>query len=59
MKPILGTRHISDSVEVLPDSLTSPSSLEILGSDSNVCSQHTDEFVSPLGSPPVEVDAAR
>lgn len=59
MNVILGTKHISESVEILPDSLTSPSSLEILGFDSNVCSQHTDEFVSPLDSPLVEADQGR
>lgn len=51
---ILGTKHISESVEILPDSLTSPSSLEILGFDSNLSSQHSDEFVSPLASPHAE-----
>lgn len=45
----------SESVEVLPDSLTSPSSLEILGTDSNLCSQYSDEFVSPLESPHAEL----
>lgn len=51
----LGVRPCSDSVEVLPDSLTSPSSVEILGSEatnSHRLSQITDEeFVSPFQSP--------
>lgn len=38
---------LSESVEVLPDSLTSPSSVEILPTDT----QNSDEFVSPLASP--------
>lgn len=44
----------SDSVEILLGSLTSPSSVEILESDSIKSrreSQHTDEFISPLESP--------
>lgn len=51
----LGTKQTSESVEVLPDSLTSPSSIEILGSEatnSNRLSQVTDEeFESPFQSP--------
>ncbi|GLV42283.1 uncharacterized protein CBL_03020 [Carabus blaptoides fortunei] len=51
----IGVRPCSDSVEVLPDSLTSPSSVEILGSEatnSHRLSQITDEeFVSPFQSP--------
>ncbi|KAF2902908.1 hypothetical protein ILUMI_03285, partial [Ignelater luminosus] len=54
----LGSK-ISESVEVLPDSLTSPSSVEILPietASNHSCSHslNTDEFVSPLASPIVE-----
>ncbi|GJQ70822.1 hypothetical protein Trydic_g749 [Trypoxylus dichotomus] len=49
-----GMKPTSESVEILLGSLTSPSSVEILESDS-LCSrresQHTDEFISPLESP--------
>lgn len=50
----LGSKQTSDSVEVLPNSLTSPSSVEVLGTDSISSrrqSQYTDEFVSPLQTP--------
>lgn len=51
----VGTKQTSESVEVLPDSLTSPSSIEILGSEatnSHRLSQYTDqEFISPFQSP--------
>ncbi|KAK4876753.1 hypothetical protein RN001_009259 [Aquatica leii] len=43
---------ISESVEVLADSLTSPSSVEILPTESDY--NYTEEFVSPLASPIVE-----
>ncbi|KAI4471124.1 tata element modulatory factor tmf1 [Holotrichia oblita] len=49
-----GMKPTSDSVEILLGSLTSPSSVEILESDSISSrreSQHTDEFISPLESP--------
>ncbi|KAK5642067.1 hypothetical protein RI129_008234 [Pyrocoelia pectoralis] len=42
----------SESVEVLADSLTSPSSVEIIPTESDF--NYTDEFVSPLASPNVE-----
>ncbi|KAF5303929.1 hypothetical protein FQA39_LY01714 [Lamprigera yunnana] len=44
--------RISESVEVLADSLTSPSSVEILPTESDY--NYSDEFVSPLASPIVE-----
>ncbi|KAF5305636.1 hypothetical protein FQR65_LT07717 [Abscondita terminalis] len=43
---------ISESVEVLADSLTSPSSVEILPTESDY--NYSDEFVSPLASPLTE-----
>lgn len=49
-----GVKLTSDSVEILLGSLTSPSSVEILESESLSSrreSQHTDEFISPLESP--------
>ncbi|XP_066151451.1 TATA element modulatory factor isoform X2 [Euwallacea fornicatus] len=53
-----GFKQTSESVEILCDSLTSPSSVEIICSDSNNSrrhSQHTDNIVSPLeGSPSIE-----
>ncbi|XP_050294856.1 TATA element modulatory factor isoform X2 [Anthonomus grandis grandis] len=52
-----GLKVMSESVEILGDSLTSPSSVEIIGSDSTNSrreSQHTDGFASPLESPCVE-----
>lgn len=42
----------SDSVEVIADSLTSPSSVEIIPTESEF--NYTDEFVSPLASPIVD-----
>ncbi|KAF7269317.1 hypothetical protein GWI33_017640 [Rhynchophorus ferrugineus] len=51
---IPGQKHMSESVEVLGDSLTSPSSVEVIGSDSTTgdkSSQQTDEFLSPSESP--------
>ncbi|KAB0796119.1 hypothetical protein PPYR_10180 [Photinus pyralis] len=39
----------SDSVEVIGDSLTSPSSVEVIPTESEF--NYTDEFVSPLASP--------
>ncbi|KAG5885462.1 hypothetical protein JTB14_037043 [Gonioctena quinquepunctata] len=50
----LGLQPASDSVEILGNSLTSPSSVEVIGSNSTNSrreSQYTDEFVSPLHSP--------
>ncbi|CAG9838883.1 unnamed protein product [Diabrotica balteata] len=50
----LGLHPKSDSVEVLGESLTSPSSLEVLGTNSTNSrrqSDYTDEIVSPLPSP--------
>ncbi|XP_066260245.1 TATA element modulatory factor [Euwallacea similis] len=53
-----GFKQTSESVEILCDSLTSPSSVEIICSDSTNSrrhSQHTDNVVSPLeGSPSIE-----
>lgn len=49
-----GSKPNSDSVEVIVDSLTSPSSVEVLHSthsNSRNDSQYTNEFVSPLQSP--------
>ncbi|XP_018578228.1 TATA element modulatory factor-like isoform X3 [Anoplophora glabripennis] len=49
-----GTKLTSDSLEILGDSIASPSSVEVIGTDSTNSrrqSQHTDEFVSPLDSP--------
>lgn len=49
-----GLKPASDSVEVLGESLTSPSSVEVIGStstNSRSPSQHTDEFASPVDSP--------
>lgn len=56
-----GLKPSSDSVEILgmPDSLTSPSSVEVLGSDSISSRRHSemsDEFVSPQQSPLVETN---
>ncbi|KAJ8935602.1 hypothetical protein NQ318_017340 [Aromia moschata] len=50
----LGLKPTSDSVEILCDSLTSPSSVEVIATDSTDSmkqSERTDEFVSPLESP--------
>ncbi|KAL1516991.1 hypothetical protein ABEB36_000815 [Hypothenemus hampei] len=48
-------KQTSESVEILCDSLTSPSSVEIIGTDSSHGhSQHTDEFISPLESPNID-----
>ncbi|XP_057672471.1 TATA element modulatory factor-like [Diorhabda carinulata] len=47
----LGLQPTSDSVEVLGDSLTSPSSVEVIGTDSTNSrrqSDYTDEVISPL-----------
>ncbi|ENN81318.1 hypothetical protein YQE_02285, partial [Dendroctonus ponderosae] len=52
-----GFKQNSESVEILGESVTSLSSVDIIGSDSansRRLSQHTDEFVSPLESPCVE-----
>lgn len=52
-----GFKPTSESIEILGDSLTSPSSIEIIATDSTNSrrqSQHTDEFVSPLESPCVD-----
>lgn len=46
-----GLKHASESVEILPDSLVSPSSLEVLGSDSSTSPKLSGEFLSPLESP--------
>ncbi|CAG9824421.1 unnamed protein product [Phaedon cochleariae] len=54
----LGPQETSDSVEVIGNSLTSPSSVEVISTNSTKSSrrssQHTDEFVSPLQSPYIE-----
>lgn len=50
----VGTKLTSESVEILGDSIASPSSVEVIGTDSTDSrrqSQYTDEFVSPLDSP--------
>ncbi|CAH2002989.1 unnamed protein product [Acanthoscelides obtectus] len=49
----LGLKPMSESVEILGDSLTSPSSVEVIDSNttSRPQSRHTDEFVSPLNTP--------
>lgn len=52
-----GFKQNSESLEILGESVTSLSSVDIIGSDSansRRLSQHTDEFVSPLESPCVE-----
>lgn len=51
---IADSKPNSESVEIIQDSLTSPSSIEVIESDKNKSrrqSQYTDEFVSPLQSP--------
>ncbi|XP_022908372.2 TATA element modulatory factor [Onthophagus taurus] len=56
-----GIRQTTESVEVLPDSLTSPSSIEQLDSDSSNSkhlSPHTNEFLSPDDSPGIEEEVA-
>jgi hypothetical protein len=49
-------KQTSESVEVLADSLTSPSSVEIINSDSIDC-KNLDEFASPLESPLADEEA--
>lgn len=51
---IQGMKPTSDSVEILGESLTSPSSVEVMDSNSTnggSVSHHTDDFVSPLELP--------
>jgi hypothetical protein len=50
-------KQTSESVEVLADSLTSPSSVEIINSDSVDC-KNLDEFASPLESPLADEEAS-
>lgn len=50
----VGLKQTSESVEILGNSLTSPSSVEVItlnSTESRRHSQQTDEFVSPLESP--------
>lgn len=49
-------KQTSESVEILGDSLTSPSSVEIIGLDS-IDSKNQDEFASPMESPLAEEEA--
>lgn len=44
-------KQTSESLEILGDSLTSPSSVEVLDPDSISSRHESDEFVSPLQSP--------
>ncbi|EFA00297.1 TATA element modulatory factor [Tribolium castaneum] len=50
-------KQTSESVEIIADSLTSPSSVEIIGSDSIDC-KNQDEFASPMESPIAEEEAS-
>ncbi|CAH0546904.1 unnamed protein product [Brassicogethes aeneus] len=50
----IGSKQVSESVEIVPESLTSPSSVEVLGTESSSrreSQQNTDDFVSPIESP--------